>query len=59
MWFMPCVRLEPVYESKDDYEFSDSLLYALGAMKQSRNSRNLRVTWNGLRAFMKKAMALL
>lgn len=37
----------------------DSLLYALGAMKQSRNSLNLRVTWNGLRAFMKKAMALL
>ncbi len=37
--------------------FSDSLLYALGAMKQSKDSLNLRVTWNGLRTFMKKAMA--
>lgn len=35
--------------------FSDSLLYALGAMKQSRNSLNLRVTWNGLMGLYEKS----
>ncbi|GAA7776489.1 hypothetical protein TH0011_11430 [Helicobacter pylori] len=51
--------IEPVYESKDDYEIFRQLALRIGGNETEQNSLNLRVTWNGLRTFMKKAMALL